>query len=182
MPHKPRRDRVNHPSASRGSKPPGSGDPCPAQARVDRVDVEREINRLASLPSHVERDLRRLCAPCSSMSFMVRTLVPRRLATAVPGRLPYQPPMPIWTRFLGWQLGSPTSWWLWSASRDRAFMRRPEPRRRVHPLIHILLLDIDMAVDMDDADIAVDMRRDPRALGKPRLWSPPQMTGKAPEV
>ena len=49
---------------------------------------------------------------------------------------------------------------------DGAFMRGPEPRRRVHPLIHILLLDIDVAVDMDDADIAVDMRRDPAHIGK----------------
>src|SRR4029077_1181721 len=47
-----------------------------------------------------------------------------------------------------------------------ALMRGPEPGRRVHPLIHILLLDIDVAVDMDDADIAVDMRRDPAHIGK----------------
>ena len=95
---------------------------------------------------------------------MVSTLVPRRLATAVPGRLPYQPPMPICTRFLGWQFGRPTScMWLWSRwRRADAFMRGPEPGRRVHPLIHILFLDIDVAVDMDDADIAVDMGRDAR--------------------
>jgi hypothetical protein len=49
---------------------------------------------------------------------------------------------------------------------DGALMRGPEPGRRVHPLIHILLLDIDVAVDMDDADIAVDIRRDPAHVGK----------------
>src|SRR5262245_151482 len=49
---------------------------------------------------------------------------------------------------------------------EGAFMRGPEPWRRVHPLIHILLLDIDVAVDMDDADIAVDMRCDPTHVRK----------------
>src|SRR5262249_35794404 len=37
---------------------------------------------------------------------------------------------------------------------------RPVPGRRVHPLVHVLLLDIQVAVDVDDADIAVYMRRD----------------------
>ena len=36
----------------------------------------------------------------------------------------------------------------------------------MHSLIHILFLDIDMAVDMNDADIAVDMRRDSAHIGE----------------
>jgi hypothetical protein len=39
-----------------------------------------------------------------------------------------------------------------------------------------------VAVDMDDADTAVDMRRDPAHIGKPRLWSLPQMIGNTPAV
>ena len=57
--------------------------------------------------------------------------------------------------------------WVWSRwVVTGAFMGGPEPGRRVHPLIHILLLDIDVAIDMDDADIAVDMRRDAAHIGK----------------
>ena len=47
-----------------------------------------------------------------------------------------------------------------------AFMSRPKPGRGMHPLIHILLLDIDVAVDMDDADVAVDVRSDATDIGK----------------
>jgi hypothetical protein len=66
--------------------------------------------------------------------------------------------MPICTRFFGWQFGA--------MGVVGALVRRPEPRRGVHPLIHILFLDIDMAVDMDDADIAVDMRSDAAHIGE----------------
>ncbi len=37
-------------------------------------------------------------------------------------------------------------------------MRRPIPRRGMHPFIHILFLDIQVAIDMDDSDITVDVR------------------------
>ena len=48
-------------SASRGSSPPGSGEPVPGhEARVDRVDVEGEEHRLGVLPRALERDLHRL--------------------------------------------------------------------------------------------------------------------------
>ena len=35
-----------------------------------------------------------------------------------------------------------------------------EPRRRVHPLVHVTLLDVQMAIEMDDPDAAVDVWRD----------------------
>src|SRR5690348_10312373 len=41
-----------------------------------------------------------------------------------------------------------------------ALMRGPEPRRRVHALIHILLLDIDVTLDVNDAHVTVDVRGD----------------------
>src|SRR5690606_10846456 len=47
-----------------------------------------------------------------------------------------------------------------------AFMRRPEPRRRMHSFIHILFLDIDVPVDVNDADVAVDVRGDAADIGK----------------
>src|SRR5262249_60177649 len=43
---------------------------------------------------------------------------------------------------------------------DGSLVRSPEPGCGMHAFIHILFLDVDVAVDMDDADIAVDMRRD----------------------
>ena len=53
-----------------------------------------------------------------------------------------------------------------AVGRHRAFVGGPEPRRRVHALIHILFLDVDMAVDVDDADIAVDMWSDAADIGE----------------
>src|SRR6185437_4380457 len=47
-----------------------------------------------------------------------------------------------------------------TVSRDGPLVRGPEPGRGMHPLIHVLFLNIDMSVDMDDADVAVDVRRD----------------------
>ena len=51
----------------------------------------------------------------SSISVIVSTLLPRSRATLEPGRDPYQPPIPICTRFFGGQFARPTScMWLWS--------------------------------------------------------------------
>src|SRR5213593_5235955 len=50
--------------------------------------------------------------------------------------------------------------------RHGSFVRSPEPWSGMHSLIHILFLDIDMAVDVNDADIAIDMRGDPTDIGK----------------
>ena len=56
---------------------------------------------------------------------------------ATPARGTCQPPMPSWTRFVG---------------RHVRQVGRPVPGRRVHALVEILLLDVDVAVEMDDAD------------------------------
>src|SRR5262249_54282522 len=47
-------------------------------------------------------------------------------------------------------------------------VRRPVPGRGVHPLIHVLLLDVEVPVDVDDADIAVDVGRHAAHNGNPR--------------
>ena len=36
-----------------------------------------------------------------------------------------------------------------------------EPRRCVHPLVHVALLDVQVSIQVDDPDAAVDVRRDP---------------------
>ena len=47
-----------------------------------------------------------------------------------------------------------------------ALVGRPEPRRRVHPLVEdLFFLNVDMAIDVNDADVAVDVRRYPE-VGK----------------
>ena len=59
--------------------------------------------------------------------------------------------MPTWTRFL---------------AADVRQLGRPIPRRGMHPLVEVLLLHVDMAVEMHDADLLRRALRDPAHAGK----------------
>src|SRR5262245_19293813 len=48
----------------------------------------------------------------------------------------------------------------------RALVSRPEPRGGMHTLVHVLLLNVDMPIDVDDTDIALNMWRDPAHIGE----------------
>ena len=85
------------------------------------------------------------------MSAMVSTLVSRLRASCTPSRGTCQPPMPSCTRLVG---------------RHVRQVGRPEPRRGVHALVEILFLDVDVAVEMDDADPLRRALRDAAHAGK----------------
>ena len=47
-----------------------------------------------------------------------------------------------------------------TVSCDGPLVRGPEPGRCMHPLIHILFLNIDVSIYVDDAHVAIDVRSD----------------------
>ena len=138
------------------------------ETRIDRIDIEGEVNRLAAFPRHVEGDLGGLFR-----SVLLDVLHGEHARAAALGDRSARPvAVPAADADLHQVLRMAVRQAdvmhvaVIAMRGDRALMRGPEPGSRVHPLVHILLLDIDVAVDMDDADIAVDMRRDPADIGK----------------
>src|SRR5262245_46458334 len=142
---------------------------CPwGKTWIDRVDVVRQVNRLAAFPRHVEGDL------CGLLRSMLLDVLHGEHARAAP--LGHCGSRPVTVPAADADLNQVLRMAVRQANvvhvaviamgGDRALVRGPEPGRRVHPLIHILLLDIDVAIDMDDADIAVDMWRDAAHIGK----------------
>ena len=155
--------------ASRGNRPPGSGDPVPgAKPGSIEIDVEGQVDGLAAFPGHLEGNLREL------LRAMLVEVMHGENARAAPlgngGARPVAVPAadPDLHQVLWMAIGQAdiVHMAVVAMRGDAALMGGPEPGRRVHPLIHILLLDIDMAIDVDDADIAVDMRCDPPDIGK----------------
>ena len=77
--------------------------------------------------------------PISTQSVTVMIVVPRSRPTFTPGRGACQPPMPICTRFFGRHVGD---------------VGGVEPGRGVHALVEVGLLRVDVAVEVDDAELA----------------------------
>ena len=88
--------------------------------------------------------------PQRSMSAIVIDVARRSRAILNPRRDAVQPPMPIWTRLVGGRV------------RDVGGV---EERRAVHPLVEVVLRHVGVAVEVDDADVAVDVRRQAADIG-----------------
>src|ERR671925_742828 len=98
-------------SASRGSRPPGSGDPVPGTnpASIESMSKDRKT-ALAFFHAASSAISTALSTPISSTSEIVITVVSRSRATLTPGRDPYQPPIPIWTRLVGGAFSMFVAW------------------------------------------------------------------------
>ena len=98
-------------SASRGSSPPGSGEPVPGTkpASIESMSNDRKTAS-ASFHAHSSATSTAFSTPSSSTSEIVITVVRRSRATFMPGRAPYQPPMPICTRLLAGAFGMLVAW------------------------------------------------------------------------
>ena len=69
-------------------------------------------------------------------------VVSRSLETFTPGRGACQPPIPSWTRLSGRHVGD---------------VGGVEPRRRVHAFVEIGLLGVDVTVEMDYPEVAIEV-------------------------
>ena len=132
-------------STSRGRKPPGSGQPVPGTNAASRQSTSK-LSQTASTPSHA-----------TSSAFSRRLLDAhldavgdghdRRAALAAdlharPRRLPAADA--DLHEVLRGHVGD---------------VRGVEPRRRVHALVEVGLLRVDVAVEVDDAELAVEVLR-----------------------
>jgi hypothetical protein len=131
------------------------------KSRIDGVDVEREINGLAAFPGHLQCDLRSLARAVHFDVLHGEDAGAAPLCDGGAGPVSVPTANADLHQILGMAIRQShvVHVAVIPMRGAGAFVRGPKPRRRVHPLVHILLLDVDMAVDVDDADIAVDMRR-----------------------
>ena len=139
-------------SASRGRKPPGSGQPVPGtKPQSMAVDVEGDVDRVGVLPGEFERDLGGLLEAdlldVGDGQHVGAALA--RLLHAVARHLPAADAELHEVR-----------------RRDVRQVGRPVPGRRVHALVEVLFLDVDVAVEMDDADALRGALRDAAHAGK----------------
>src|SRR5262249_494620 len=138
------------------------------EARIDRVDIERQIDGLATLPGHFESDLGGLFGSVSVdiMHGQHAGAAPLRhrgsRSVAVPAADADLHEV-LWVTVREPDVVHMT---VITMGGDGSLVRSPEPGCGMHAFIHILFLDVDVAIDMDDADIAVDMRRDPTDIWK----------------
>mmetsp|Transcript_29504 Transcript_29504/g.73056 ORF Transcript_29504/g.73056 Transcript_29504/m.73056 type:complete len:253 (+) Transcript_29504:2061-2819(+) len=154
-------------SASRGSRPPGSGHPVPGTNAASRLSMSYD-RYTASAPSHARSSAisATLGMPSSSTSSMVKMLVrrPTMCCTALRGTC--QPPMPICTRLVAGTLGRLVAWKYgvvcMRSSRSFSWMSacRSTWMMPIFLVVHAAM---------------------PRMVGKPMEWSPPRMSGKEPE-
>ena len=150
MPQPGRRDEPHELEGFAWQQPARLGPPRPGTNPHRHVDVERQVDRARALPRQLERDLRHL----------VDTFT-LDVADRDDGRSPLAANLDPGARRL--PAADPD---LHEVGRRRIRdVRRVKPRRRVHAFVEICLLGIDVAVEMDDADRAVDPRRQPADRG-----------------
>ena len=127
-------------STSRGRNPPGSGQPVPGTKAASRQSTSKD-SQTASAPSHATSRARSAAASDAHLD-AVGDGHDRRLALAThldarARRLPAA------DADLHQVLG-----------RDVGQVGGVEPRRGVHPLVQVGLLGVDVAVEVDDAEVA----------------------------
>ena len=130
-----------------GLRPAGAGH----EAAIDRVDVERDVDRVGVLPGELERDLGGLLE-ADLLDVGDGEHVGVALARLLHAGARHLPAADAELHQIG--------------RRHVGQVGRPVPGRGVHALVEILLLDVDVAVEMDDADALRRALRDAAHAGK----------------
>ena len=148
MPQRPSRaTRRSRRRTSRGRKPPGSGQPVPGTkpASSESTSKLRKTAFAPLLQATSSAISAALSTPIMTMSSIVSTVVPRPRPTFTPGT---------------WRLPAADAELHEIYRRRIRNVGRVKPRTGVHPLVHVGLLRIDMPIDMNDPDRAIDVRGD----------------------
>ena len=143
-----------------------SGAGC--ESWVDRVDVKRKIDGLASFPSHLQRDLGSLFWPeiLDIVHGHDTGPAPTGDSSAGPVAIPATDSNLNQVFGMAVRQADIVHVTVVAMRMCRPLVGRPEPRGGMHALVHVLFLDVDMPVDMDDAHIPINVGRYSADIGE----------------